>query len=321
MLIPGKAFRMNRKPHIEWFMRRVTKLKRKGIMTEATKFELKTVHQSCRDCCFAEYNGKTQTGCKFGRLEQFAKTGTEVVQARDNDLEFELINGRKCTAYRDKNSEWAKQVPEENRASAVRAEITVRTEILIPIDFNLNGLDLTIESIKKLTLPASFHVINNSDIPPSTIVAYLRKTAEGVSWSITDIKERNLDGSRISLDRAVDLVSSKLKSHFYSVWLPGSELPANFTWNIDHKVSNCLEQFSVIKPVAGQGLTVAVGFHRSSMINGNKATPACLYDPKFDGDVVPPNAPVLESVLEKAVFLAKNNDMPWMVISREELEK
>jgi hypothetical protein len=58
------------------------------------------VHTSCKNCVFAVYEQKTQTGCAIKYLDKY-KEKTEVLEAYDNDKEFYVINDKKCLAYRE----------------------------------------------------------------------------------------------------------------------------------------------------------------------------------------------------------------------------
>lgn len=55
-----------------------------------------TKQTSCRNCLFAIYDGKTQTGCEANRIEKF---GSLVIEAYDDLKEFYVIN-RFCNLYR-----------------------------------------------------------------------------------------------------------------------------------------------------------------------------------------------------------------------------
>ena len=46
---------------------------------------------SCKDCKFAIYEGKTQTGCEAGRAEIYMEKGM-ALEAYDKDKEFYVIN-------------------------------------------------------------------------------------------------------------------------------------------------------------------------------------------------------------------------------------
>jgi hypothetical protein len=45
---------------------------------------------SCKKCIFAVYEGKTQTGCKFDRIDKYSKQN-KVIEAYDDESEFYVI--------------------------------------------------------------------------------------------------------------------------------------------------------------------------------------------------------------------------------------
>lgn len=65
------------------------------------------VHTPCKNCAFAKYHNKTQTGCALGFLDIYTRQGVEILDVYDNDLEFYVINDRKCIGYRENS--WFKQ--------------------------------------------------------------------------------------------------------------------------------------------------------------------------------------------------------------------
>lgn len=341
------------KSRFDWFRSRVERLKRKGIMTEAPeekKVELSVVHQSCKLCCFAEYQRgekvPTQTGCSLGRLEKYREQGTETVQAYDEEAEFEIVNGRRCPAYRDVRGEWAKKTHPDNRAAAVRKELTIRTDVVVVLSESDNEgdpsganpplllkLGATVQSLQKLALsPSSVHVLNNqSAVRVSQIIQFLRGAATGLNWSVTDIVERTAAGGRVPTERAIDLSAGKLKGHFYSVWKPGAVVPPTLTLDLDRAVNDDYARFSVLRPNAeGDGLTVALGFHKAPMVNGNKAVVAEVDNgPIFEnGQLAIFDEPardykpkLLSGVVEKAEFIAAAHMMPHLVANLEDVCK
>lgn len=58
----------------------------------------KTINTSCKECLFAIYEGKTQTGCGFNRIQKF----DNVIEAYDEEKEFFVIP-RLCNYYRNKS--------------------------------------------------------------------------------------------------------------------------------------------------------------------------------------------------------------------------
>lgn len=62
---------------------------------------INTIHTPCKDCVFAQYVDKTQTGCHMNLLEKFRINNIEILEAYDEEKEFYIINKKKCFAYKD----------------------------------------------------------------------------------------------------------------------------------------------------------------------------------------------------------------------------
>jgi hypothetical protein len=300
------------------------------MMPEDTQAELSVVHTSCRDCAFAKFNhpdkAKTQTGCELGRLDKFREQGTEVLEAYNGQDEFYVVNGRACPAFRSVMSDWYRKVLIANQAAAVRAELTVRVDVLIPVMYdgaNLGRLTDTLESLKRQKVkPSSVILLNNADgVKTSQLVARLRKEAEGLNWTVTEIKERKPDGGRQNVDRVVDLVAGNLKGHFYTLVSPGDVLPETFTADLDRAVVDDMARFVVLTPNKdGVGLTVALGFHRAPMVNGNRAVPAVSLDEDYD-ERKGYATTLLANALQKAQYLAATRNLPHLVETAEKVCK
>jgi hypothetical protein len=293
-------------------------------MVEADKAELPVIHPhhtACSHCVFALHDGVTQTGCSLGRLDKFREQGTEVVEAVDGlGNEFFVVNGRLCLAHRDRSSEWAKQVPGANRAAAVRAELTQRVDVVVPVsdDVDVGRLPATIESLRALALkPSSVHVINNG-AKAGDVVRVLRAAAGGLDWQVSDIRERKQDDSKVDVWRAIDIIESKLKGHFYTLLYPGAVLPPSFTADLDRAVVDDMARFVVLRATAGEvGFTVSLGFHRAPMVQGNKAIAAELLDQEGEADA--PTTVLLKTVLEKAQYIAGKHGLPHLVANTEDV--
>lgn len=317
------------------FRSRVERLKRKGLLVEKVekqeRVELHVLHTSCGPCVFAEYDAtQTQYGCALGRLDKYRAQGAEVVEAYDDEKEFFIVNGRSCPAFRDAKSEWAAKVHPENRAAAVRGELTARTDVLIPL---LSGRDVermaaSLDSVRALALkPSSVVVLNNqSDVRVGAVVAQLTRVAEGLNWKVVDVAERDADGNRPGLGRCVDLAAGKLGGHFYTVLPAGSTLPPEFTRDLDRAVVDGMARFVVLTPnAAGVGLTVGLGFHKAPMVDGNKPVvgeefAGYLFETPFRPDEPPTpcgKPRLLAGVVEKAEFLARERESPHLVEKAE----
>jgi hypothetical protein len=59
------------------------------------------IHTCCKRCVFAQYEEKTQTGCLLNYIDKYKNIGSEILEAYDEDLEFYIINNKKCLGYRE----------------------------------------------------------------------------------------------------------------------------------------------------------------------------------------------------------------------------
>ena len=97
----------------------------------------KVAETSCKDCKFAIYEDKTQTGCEAGRAEAYMEKGMGV-EAYDKDKEFYVINtfcSYKIDKRYDLSLEQIKKIRTKTFGIAVYAEE------------GADGLEETIESI------------------------------------------------------------------------------------------------------------------------------------------------------------------------------
>lgn len=63
--------------------------------------QIKPIHTCCKNCVFAKYDNKTQIGCELNLIDKYKSIGAEILEAYDEDLEFYLINHKKCLGYRE----------------------------------------------------------------------------------------------------------------------------------------------------------------------------------------------------------------------------
>jgi hypothetical protein len=289
-----------------WFQKKVERLKRRGNLVE-----IKAVHTSCKDCVFATYENKTQVGCAFGRLDAYKRRfgKAAVAAAYDDDKEFFIVNGHACGAKRHCPPE---PFNVQSLVRHVRQELTAKVDFVVMVK---PGDDIikTVESIKAQTVPA-FSVVflpESKDVSVPSLHMGMREVAAGMTWSVTSIKERAKDGSFPDRGRLLDLVTDKMKGHFYTVLSAGATVPPDFIEKIDRAVTDELATFMVVRPEHGEGLTVAHGFHRSPLVGGHRA----VYAGEGDDEII------LEGVEAKAEFMAHAHALPGLVVRRAEVCK
>lgn len=113
------------------------------------------VHTSCKNCVFASYTNKTQTGCELKYIDQFKKNHEEILEAYDDDLDFYIINNKKCLGYRE--LAWFKSLDMEHSTVLEKKEYFIKNNhinYLLVID--LQNMNSNLETLKKTILDAPY---------------------------------------------------------------------------------------------------------------------------------------------------------------------
>jgi hypothetical protein len=279
--------------------------------------KINPVHTACMGCVFASFAGKTQDGCLLCRTDLYREQGSLLECVDGAGDEFFVVNGRLCLAKR--SPDWAKRQVSD-RGAAVRKELAQRIDYIIPFDqlTNLDLLQPTLESIRAQNPgPSSVLVVSNQDeVRLGKVQAVLAKLADGLEWSLTDVRERDQDGRRVTRGRILDIAADKATGHFYAVFSPGVTVPADFASGLNDAVVNRLSRFLVVVPdEQGEGLVVALSFHRSPFVCGNK--------PAFTAAVLnsheEPQQITVNNVVEKALHIASAENIPYLVAKREDV--
>lgn len=139
----------------------------------------------CKNCSFAIYEGKTQTGCEFDRLNKLPKSA-KLVEAYDDESEFFVIENFMCNTARPKNK-WA-HADKENRKELVLKEIEIDYEVII------TDPELAVEATDNLSKQALQPdyvtiLIDNDKTKAGEILADLRKRALPFKWKVTNCLE------------------------------------------------------------------------------------------------------------------------------------
>lgn len=104
---------------------------------------------SCRDCVFAEYNGKSQSGCEFNRLETFQAQG-RLVEAHDDFKEFNVINGF-CNYHRSPSWMTEHNLDMDQANERVKLECEANIGLVIyDTPSETSGLADAVQSIREL---------------------------------------------------------------------------------------------------------------------------------------------------------------------------
>ena len=106
------------------------------------------LHTSCKECAFAVYSGKTQTGCSAEILDRYRKNGAEIVESYDDSgKEFFVINNKLCSHHREK--EWAKKYSKSELLNIVSSQTKspYQAMLLYRQDSSSEDLSCTLKSL------------------------------------------------------------------------------------------------------------------------------------------------------------------------------
>lgn len=231
----------------------------------------------CKDCCFAVYEGDTQTGCRFDRVEKFRGKGVGVREVYDRDKEFFVIETA-CLLHRSRKSPWAMANPGGVRMSVARGEVEVEADAVVVMGegHSVAQARATLDSLlwQKVVQPNKVTVVVNRGGVKASDLVYLMPS----HWEVKFLLERLADGSRPGTGRCVDHAVAGSTAQFYAVFSPGFSVPDDFFACLDRAVNDDLERFVMLEPnAAGEGLVVQTRTHRyyggntEAVIQGDEA--------------------------------------------------
>lgn len=251
----------------------------------------------CRDCVFAVYQGKTQTGCRFGRTEKFPDKGVELVEAQDGDREFYVVQGA-CRLHRHAKSPWAMKHPGRERMAVARKELQLKVDAVVALDGELTAEQarVTAESLQKQTLPPRRVVVavNREGVRPEEVRCFLPE-----DWAVQFLMERQQGGGFLPRGRSIDHAVLGSPCDFYAVVSAGQVMPPGFIADLDRAVNDELERFHLL-----QGEVVVVSMAAHKYFKGN--APAVIVGDGEEGKRA-------DSIEEKILHRAKAEGREWMV--------
>lgn len=216
----------------------------------------------CKDCCFATWDGITQTGCDLGILDQYRELGVDVLECYDEDAEFNVVYGRTCPYKRSK--QWKEHYGDEY-LNRLDLETKLPYHVVIFATNDMRDLDKTIKSIEAQQLkPALVTVVREkgNTIRPQVIVNRLKET-ELIHRTVNHL-------IRMSRDKALNLLFKSNKLPYYAVFNSGYEIPSDFLQTINDYVIKRLGQFAAIVPDEdGNGLVIPSSVHEYWYVQGN----------------------------------------------------
>lgn len=240
--------------------------------------EISIVHTSCKNCVFAKYDSKTQTGCALDYLNKHKDNGTEIIDAYDNDLEFYIINQKKCNGYRENSWFVSKGLPEDS---------SLQSKIDLFKNLNIIGYTLIINFIEIGSTPEDMINLSNSlktiSIPPqktvfirgpegneTTIYKNINNLLVGANinckWKIQTMVDDSISNENI-LHNAINenknsrfvCALKKSKSNIGSIIAKGNTI-----------VHTDLKQFTVLTDTEHSAYLFGTGVYRYSLLEHHK---------------------------------------------------
>jgi hypothetical protein len=224
---------------------------------------LSKTHTSCKNCAFADYDGKTQTGCKVGKLDCFSDD--QIIEAFDSEKEFYIINDRICLWKRSKD--WAEK-NKDSYENVISQEISPRYEVLIFFNssHSFEDLEKTCKSIlAQQNKPEHITVLQmNAIIDP--LKTYELFDSLGIKWRIERMTVERTE------DEYLDVVISNAHYAPHYVRLhAGKELPPSFYPSLQTIVVDEMRQFMALSDVTDDWVLFSRLAH--DLLGGNKEKP------------------------------------------------
>ena len=225
------------------------------------------VHTSCKNCFFAEYNGKTQENCGLNLIDKYRQVSDNIVlECYDNNEEFFVINNKFCLYFIEKNR-LAENAKVDEVAKAIRNHIKIRYHMIIVLNDKLRDLRSTLKSIASQKHPPVFVTIiklPDNKIKGSAIVDLFHKIyskkKETPKWRVQNALNPELT-VRDYIDITIDGTKNKFYN-FYSVINAGCILPKNFGSKLDEMINDEMKTFFLIKGnEEGNGMVVPLSVH------------------------------------------------------------
>lgn len=230
--------------------------------------QVSQVHTTCRHCVFAKFDetGKTQTGCKLGKIQDYKDAGVEVLEVFDDkDTEFYLINGRFCMFYR--NQEVMEKYPRDTWETMVHLQTKVPYQAIVFMEKDTTFQDLkkTLRQLKDQEIQPNlvtivnkqypFYVREQTDIEEDASTKYIKpsvlldllKNFEFHKFSLKNVYDEELNNRDL-----IDLVFDNTKQSpypFYVVFRAGFDVPEKFSKEFNDSVLIKMLQIGFVKPV------------------------------------------------------------------------
>jgi hypothetical protein len=191
--------------------------------------EISIIHTPCKSCVFAAYSNKTQTGCHLDLLEKYKNHGVQILEAYDNELEFFILNKKKCFGYRENSWFITHGLSEDSTIEQKIQKFKESNNIgyLLVINFletgdsdnDLYNLRKSLSGLK--VQPKKLVFVRGSTGPDRTdykgIQSLMKKTGISCPWRIQTMVDDSLSNEDIlhniiNLDKSIRFICNIKKS-------------------------------------------------------------------------------------------------------------
>lgn len=206
----------------------------------------------CKECVFAQYEEKTQTGCQLGLIEKYRDKNL-VEECYDEDQEFFVI-GQLCMYSR--GPQWEVS---GDRKEVVKEEVRFRADLVITFNGILEDLKRTLAGAAQFE---SIVVINSGGKTPNNeIVAELKGKFKKWFVESTFVESEG---------KEIDIAAKRAKSSYYVVVKSGIEIPLDYCDRVNKVMEDGLLAFISMQTTWKDGSAVVYNKPIHKLLGGHE---------------------------------------------------
>jgi len=220
--------------------------------------KLALVHTSCRECVFAEFEDKKQTGCRLNKLADYEKANTNIVEAfDDNGTEFKIINGKVCLFFRNEAVMEGHARDTWEDIVKLQTKIAYQAIVFVEKDDNFVTVNKAIRNLQNQDVRPNMVTIINKQYPyyydesdkyitPSKLLALL-SNSNFHRYSLKNVYNTELT-DRDHIDIVFD-GTKKLPYPFYVVFRANFDIPHAFSKELNDAILIDMLQLGFGSPI------------------------------------------------------------------------
>ena len=163
--------------------------------------EINVIHTPCRGCSFAIYEENTQKDCALGFLEIYKTLDkAEILEAYDDDIEFFIINNKKCFGYKTKKYFENRNMQDATMEEKV-AYVKDKMKMSYVLVVDVRGMPETsfkniLKTLKEKTTPPAGIVVathNTNPVGAANFYEAILKSGIDCKWRLKSLSEAKED--------------------------------------------------------------------------------------------------------------------------------